>query len=128
MCVQALSATCKSVKDILSSNQPTDPALQAEPNTATKIAGNFPGTAMVLTGYGLHDDIRDEGCWIHSTCRFCDTDFCRNNMTAYLDDNFSKQNKQDRTSVTVDSFMGAIRNIETTCIYFGYDVYGDEDW
>jgi len=49
-------------------------------------------------------------------------------MTTYLDDNFSKQNKQDRTSVTVDSFMGAIRNIETTCIYFGYDVYGDEDW
>lgn len=81
-------------------------------------------TVMELRGYGLHDDIDDEGCWIHSYCRYCTSDFCRYNLTTYLDLQYTSAGR----GITVDAFRSALDNINETCIAFGYNVYGVDDW
>lgn len=79
---------------------------------------------MELKGYGLHDDAPDLGCWAHSFCTYCTSDFCREDLQTYVTTEYSST--EEGASVT--AFRDAVSNIETTCVYFGYDVYGDDDW
>jgi len=79
---------------------------------------------MQLTGYGLHDDIADEGCWVHSYCRYCTSNFCRSNLSNYLTSEYSNSIK----GASVMAFKSGLESINDTCIYFGFDVYGTLDW
>ena len=130
-----LTNTCKTVKEIIkgsivTTDTTTDTktvtsAAAAAAPAALKRSGLYnEGNAMELLGYGLHDDAPDDGCWAHSYCRFCTSDFCRDEMSDYLVTLYG--NAWEGASVT--DFKYGVEHINATCIEFGYDVYGDDDW
>jgi hypothetical protein len=75
------------------------------------------------SGYGLHDDINDEGCFVHSFCEYC-TGSCRTKILSYVENRFN-----DTTAIAVDTpgasverYKDAVIDIVATCKHFGYSV------
>jgi hypothetical protein len=45
-------------------------------------------------------------------------------LADYVTDEYSTAEE----GASVIAFKMAVENINTTCVYFGYDVYSDDDW
>jgi len=65
-------------------------------------------------GYGLHDDLPDEGCGMHAYCEHCTSDCKSAKMSTYL------RAKFDMAPWQPNAIKEAVEDMPKLCEYFGY--------
>jgi hypothetical protein len=70
-------------------------------------------------GYGLHDDLRDEGCGMHVYCGYCTGDCATTKMEKYLLNNFGGTTHQPF------AVKEAVEHMLETCRHFGLNKWSD---
>jgi hypothetical protein len=105
--ISHLKETCESAATLRRS---TSDVMGAAPMVQSTTPGD---------GYGLHDDLRDEGCGMHVFCGYCTGDCATSEVERYLSVTYNGSTHQPFI------MKEAVEHILDTCRHFGYRVDDD---
>ena len=105
--ISHLKETCKSAASLLRS---TSDSMDVAPTVQLSTPGD---------GYGVHDDLRDEGCGMHVFCEYCTGHCATSEMERYLSVTYNGSTHQPL------AMKEAVEHILDTCRHFGFKVDDD---